>query len=374
MNRTFSYSFEPAAQDPVKAGTVELDVADIEMAGIKEILQTPGATMSTWSLLDALLEPTGPMTPFVFREPLGQAREVKVAMSGLFGRFVARAYLERYFQLSIFTHLGRRDVTLDGRRQVTIERTQTGDLPDWIVCSAGLADITIAEAKGCHDGRGPYEALDRAWNQVHRVEIQSQGGRLPVKRIAVATRWASAVGGKADPVMAVRDPTDDGDIDDPDIIAAACIGLARRHVASLIRPLGYEPLADALVTASSLALQSSRQAARRTLDQADVRGLDTLGIPGLQGDLLGGFVTKAGPLRDKDLSLVDQDVLRRLDLKPLFIGVERELVEALIGDDPAPVRKWLKEKRTPQAGLRTDGSGTNIVDLTTIDRGPISGS
>ena len=32
---------------------------------------------------------------------LGQAREVKVALSGLFGRFVARAYLERYFSLSL---------------------------------------------------------------------------------------------------------------------------------------------------------------------------------------------------------------------------------------------------------------------------------
>ena len=30
-----------------------------------------------------------------------KAREVKVALSGLFGRFVARAYLERYFSLSL---------------------------------------------------------------------------------------------------------------------------------------------------------------------------------------------------------------------------------------------------------------------------------
>ena len=33
----------------------------------------------------------GAGTPFVFRDPLGKAREVKVALSGLFGRFVARA-------------------------------------------------------------------------------------------------------------------------------------------------------------------------------------------------------------------------------------------------------------------------------------------
>lgn len=39
----------------------------------------------------ALLTPTGTGTPFIFWEPLGQAREVNVALSGLFGRFVARA-------------------------------------------------------------------------------------------------------------------------------------------------------------------------------------------------------------------------------------------------------------------------------------------
>jgi hypothetical protein len=42
---------------------------------------------------------------------------VKAALSGLFGRFVARAYLERYFNLSIFAHLGSKTIDLDGRRR-----------------------------------------------------------------------------------------------------------------------------------------------------------------------------------------------------------------------------------------------------------------
>ena len=70
------------------------------------MLQTPGTAYGAWSILDALLTPTGTGTPFIFKEPLGQAREVKAALSGLFGRFVARAYLERYFKLSIF-EIGR---------------------------------------------------------------------------------------------------------------------------------------------------------------------------------------------------------------------------------------------------------------------------
>jgi hypothetical protein len=36
----------------------------------------------------------------VFKEPLGQAREVKTALSGLFGRFVVRVYMERYLGIS----------------------------------------------------------------------------------------------------------------------------------------------------------------------------------------------------------------------------------------------------------------------------------
>lgn len=104
------------------------------------MLQTPGAAYGAWSLLDALLAPTGPGTSFLFRQPLGQAREVKVALSGLFGRFVARAYLERYFDLSIFAHLGNHVIDLDRRKQARIKRLARGDLPDWIAEPRGCAD------------------------------------------------------------------------------------------------------------------------------------------------------------------------------------------------------------------------------------------
>jgi hypothetical protein len=122
VSRTFIYSFTPASKDPAPGPTIELDVAQIEDVGIREVLQTPGAPYGAWSILDSLLEPTGTRTPFIFRQPLGQAREVKMALSGLFGRFVARAYLERYFDLSIFVHLGGRTVDLDRRSRARIKR------------------------------------------------------------------------------------------------------------------------------------------------------------------------------------------------------------------------------------------------------------
>lgn len=92
MIRTFTHSFEPAAANPIAGQTVELTIQEIEDAALREVLQTPGTSYGNWSLLDALLANTGPNSPFVFKEPLGHAREVKVALSGLFGRFVARAY------------------------------------------------------------------------------------------------------------------------------------------------------------------------------------------------------------------------------------------------------------------------------------------
>ena len=41
----------------------------IEDAGILEVLQTPGAAYGAWSILDALLSPTGIGTPFIFKQP-----------------------------------------------------------------------------------------------------------------------------------------------------------------------------------------------------------------------------------------------------------------------------------------------------------------
>ncbi|MDP9811386.1 hypothetical protein J2W42_004250 [Rhizobium tibeticum] len=43
MTRTLLHSFDPPSASPITGATVDLDVADIEDAGIREVLQTPGA-------------------------------------------------------------------------------------------------------------------------------------------------------------------------------------------------------------------------------------------------------------------------------------------------------------------------------------------
>ena len=264
MIRTFTHRFESASDDPIRGQILELTIREIEDAALREILQTPGAAYGNWSFLDSLLADTGANSPFVFKEPLGHAREVKVALSGLFGRFVARAYLEKFFNLEFFVHVKPSKMMLDGHRKIRIERIASGDLPDWIACRSNLTNLTVAEAKGCHDKPGPEKALDRAWNQAQRINILIGSRRARVKRIAIATRWASLTGGCNEPKMAIRDPVEEGYPIEPEDSNALYIGMLRRHIANLVRPLGHVELADALETlaTSRSAREADRQSAR----------------------------------------------------------------------------------------------------------------
>lgn len=363
MIRTFIHSFHPPGNSPVAGPTVDLDVSDIEDAGIREVLQTPGAAYGTWSILDGLLASTGPGTPFTFKEPLGQAREVKVALSGLLGRFVARAYLERYFGLSVFAHLTQRSLTLDGRRRIEIVRLARGDLPDWVACAADLRSLTVAEAKGCHDPGGPARALARAWAQAQRIDVTSRGRRVTTKRIAIATRWGSATSSPTVPRLSVHDPLDEGEPLEPDDKDALFIGLLRQHISNLIEPLGHPELADALRRLGRHRLQRRlhREAAnaRALLDAVPLREAD--GADAI-GNLVGGIVTRAGPLTDVLPEIADQDILARLNLRPVFVGVERDIIVAAIEGDADAVRDRLSDIQPDEFG-RPDRAGGWVIPL-----------
>lgn len=364
MTRTFLHSFDPPASSPVAGATVDLDVSEIEDAGIREVLQTPGAAYGAWSILDALLTPTGAGTPFIFREPLGQAREVKVALSGLFGRFVARAYLEHYFSLSIFAHLGSRIIDLDRRRQIKVTRLSRGDLPDWIACASDLSSLTVAEAKGCHDNGGPAKALNRAWAQAGRIDITAGGRKVTVKRIAIATRWGMAAPSPTDAHLSVRDPVDEGEPIKPEEKDSLFVGLLRLHIANLIKSLGHAELASALrgLTHQPFArrLQGDLQHARTLLDAAPVREVEKATA---MGGLIGGIVTRAGPVTDTDVAPADQEALARLNLRPVFVGIERDLVRAAIDAEPQTVRTRLTQTVSPDEFARPDRAGGWIVPL-----------
>lgn len=364
MTRTFTYSFDPPTSSPIVGTTVDLDVSDIEDAGVREVLQTPGAPYGSWSILDALLAATGPGTPFVFQEPLGHAREVKVALSGLFGRFVARAYLERYFGLKIFAHLSRSSLLLDRRLGIKIVKLDRGDLPDWVASTSTLSTLTVAEAKGCHDRTGPAKALARAWDQANRIDVIANGKRVTVKRIAVATRWGAASAGPSDSHLSVRDPEDQGDPVTPQESDATYIGILRQHVANLIAPLGHSELAS-LIRQLNTAL--SPRAAERGIAQAR-HVLDTTSVKEVVGGhqvdgLIGGIVTRAGPLRGAEVAMTDQDALARLNLRPVFVGIERDLVTSAIDGEAEVARKRMTDISRRDDVARYDQAGGWIVPL-----------
>ena len=365
MTRTFRHTFDPPTLDPIGKPDVELTVREIEDAGLREVLQTPGAPFSSWAILGSLLAPGD---PFVFREPLGQAREVKVALSGLFGRFVARAYLERYFGLSLFVSLGRKPVVLDGRRAITIQRRANGDLPDWVASAASPGNLTIAEAKGSHHSSGPELALGRAWAQTRRVDLLSNGRRVPVKRIAVATRWGMQTGGPYAPCISVRDPLDKGDPIEPNELGMILVGLYRHHVANMIMRLGHAELGNALRgLAGAVNDHDWRRAFERANDLLDAASTESPAPPpgpAETPDLIGGVVTRAGPVVGVAISRAEQAALARLDLRPVYVGIHREVVRALIEGDPALVEQALvMDKLAGEPPSRSDRAGGWIISL-----------
>lgn len=365
MNRTFEYKFTPTKDDPVKDTVVEIPLQAIEDAGLKEVLQTPGVKFGSWNLLEALLEPR--TSEFIFREPLGEAREVKVALSGLFGRFVARAYLERHIGLSIFAHLGRRSMVLDGRLGIKVKRLRSGDLPDWVAASSDLSSIAIAEAKGCHDRPGPERALARAWDQAQRVDILTEEGRISVKRYAIATRWGSTIGGAPEAQIAVHDPQDDGERFSQDEMEAALVGILRAHVANLIAPLGHQELARELlniVTAPSQGgVERAKKGATELLERGSAFGSASEVSAHYREHLIGGTVTRAGPLIDRELDEVGADTLSRYNLRPTFVGVDRKLVLALVSGDISSVRYAMETAYIDDISARKDGAGGFVIPL-----------
>jgi hypothetical protein len=364
VTRTFIYSFNPRSKDPAPGPTIELDVAAIEDAGIREVLQTPGAAYGAWSILDALLAPTGPGTPFIFKQPLGQAREVKVALSGLFGRFVARAYLERYFSLSIFAHLGSRTVYLDRGKRARIKRLFRGDLPDWLACRSDLSSLTVAEAKGCHDPGGPAQALSRAWNQAGRIDVTVRDRRVTLKRVAIATRWGIASPKPVAAQLSVRDPTDEGYPLEPEEKDALFVGVLRLHIASMIEPLGHAELAHALraLTLHAFARRQRDEAARARAILENSKAGEAVQSSGT-GGLIGGIVTRAGPITDVVASAVDHEALARLNLRPVFVGIERDLIRAAIDGEAHTIRGRVGETSNRGDLARSDRAGGWVIPL-----------
>lgn len=337
------------------------------------MLQAPGAALGSWAIFDALLEPTS--TRFLFRNPLGQSREVKTALSGLFGRFIARAYLTRYLGYSEFAHVTKPPMRLARAANAQLIRLHPGDMPDWVLWHPHQRQIAIAEAKGCHDRNGPQAALDRAWTQAHRADILTNGHPVPLKRFAVATRWGIAAAPAMMPMLSIKDPEEaDRQISESERDQLE-LGMVRRHYAALLRGLGYSELSDQLFALTELApSRLSIFAAERAKGEFGSIARRQIKLPsgvlGPADSLIGTYVTRAGPTpRDVAITRLDADALRKVGLRPAFVGIETERLAAAIAGDSEAL-KTLRENRESRRKASTVHADPKVATTTGEDEQP----
>jgi hypothetical protein len=356
---TFDHQFTDAT-GVITNNSVSLTVQEIEDAGVLEVLQSPGATLGHWQFLGALLDPA--VGSFSFLQPLGHAREVKTAISGLFGRFVARAYATRHLRLTHFAHVRKPPMALGGVMHGQLRRVpfRRGDMPDWVAWGAATG-MAIVEAKGCHDGKGPQAALDRAYTQTNRAEIRIGKRRAPFKRYAIATRWGFSSPKVTSPMLWVRDPDEQAEISDAERESLE-VAMARWHIASLLTSLGHTELAQPL-------FELTKQRFKNRIAQAQIRARATLSdlTPMMvEGDaapehaVIGGYVGRAGFLSSRPIDESEIGVLRKLSLRPTFVGVELEAVKRAI-EGVAPREVTDRGKEPLKDG--EDGAGSWVIRL-----------
>ena len=248
-SRRFHYSFSPWKAAPTSRRTIELTTSEIAQAALREISQLSLSALPFDSFLNSLLVPSDAW--FRWISPLGRVRETKTAFSGLFGRFVARAYLTRYHRYRYFDPITNDLQAVSGWPGYRLKRVKKGDLPDWLITTS--RSIGIAEAKGSYNKSGPSQPLEAARTQAARVQVILGARSIRTKRYAIATRWA--VDGSAQlssPWLVVHDPEngEDSPTEKEANDISRSIGLG--HFASMTSGFGLADTAAALAKAKTL--------------------------------------------------------------------------------------------------------------------------
>ena len=153
---------------------------------------------------------------------------------------------------------------------------------------------------------------------------------------------------------------------------AIFVGLLRHHMASMIARLGHTDLAKAiLLQTSARDLSTERQAtddARRLLEESSVEPPMSLEEYEYHGALIGGVVTRAGPMAKEIAARLQPSQLDGLDLRPIFVGIERDVLSTVIEGKLADTKEALVMDKMHQFGRnRRDGAGGWIIPL---DRSP----
>ena len=85
---------------------------------------------------------------------------------------------------------------------------------------------------------------------------------------------------------------------------------------------------------------------------------------GIGDDLRRLVDTPAGPVVGVAISRAERAAFERLDLRPVYVGIRREVVSALIEGDPALVeRAFVLDKLAGEAPSRSDQAGGWTISL-----------
>ena len=76
----------------------------------------------------------------------------------------------------------------------------------------------------------------------------------------------------------------------------------------------------------------------------------------------------SGTANRRDAGPADQDVLARLNLRPVFVGIERDLIRAAIDGEPQAVRNRIADTVSPDEFARPDRAGGWIIPLGQVRR------
>ena len=341
MTRKFCHEITPQGLDPCKGDPAFLEVSEIERAGVFEVLKTPEAFLGTWSILDRLLVGKSSKihgSNFTFREPLGQSNDIKGAISNLFSRFVARAYLTKYFYYSNFypLHKGMKKI---GKTGLTIEHNSNGDNPGWLTFSDFYQHPAIIEVKGRNYDRKPTAAMKTAWNQANRVILKYQGKTIPCERITVVTKLGVRGTKTEISKIYVRHSYDLPYKNTSSIPKIPCIKLHRELVANLLYCLNHKKLAKQILTLNNPIISETQNEEYRIKQS---QALSTLNFSKvfvnefgkIPNNIIGGVITQTGPIDDDIIKKLDRKILRNLNLKPVLVGIDSNLVHDLIVLDP----------------------------------------
>src|ERR1700710_2085261 len=167
--RKFHHSFYPSTDPLSSMSVVELTTLQIADAALLEIIQIAVGSLPFQQHLEQLLVQGDPWFRWIGQ--LGQIRETKTALSGLYGRFVARAYLTRHCGYHYFQSLNSQMTPVTFGSGLVARKNKAGDAPDWIIGTLTGNQIAIAEAKGSHNTAGASHALKAAIAQVNRVSV-----------------------------------------------------------------------------------------------------------------------------------------------------------------------------------------------------------